>query len=357
LNALGYNIDLIATDSKTPTGADLAAVHAKVRNVLCLPRKRRYRQALSLRPYQVENRRELRAVPLSDEYDFVLLETEYVADILLNKDLKARYCLLRVHNNEIRYYRSLSKSCTKMIEKSLFFIDSIRFRLFLPTVWDKFQQLWFISDSERKEFVAKRPWDASKAFFIPPRIDSSSMFAHHSCGMNVLFIGALTRSMNMRGLRWYLTTVHPKIKVDGYRLLIAGYTGGESTEWLAELCRQQANIVMQSDVADLGPLYRNGSVFVNPILSGAGLKLKTIHALEAGLPVVTTDVGAEGTGLRDREHILIANSSEEFARSVCTLLVNRKESARLVRAAQAFLREAYDQEKLIASCLKTLSAD
>lgn len=357
LTALGYTVDLIATDSKAPSEANLAAVQTKVRNVWCLQRERRYRQALTLRPFQVESRRALRAVSLTDEYEWVLLETEYVADILLNKSLKTKYCVLRVHNDEIRYYRELSKNCTDVAEKVLFFVDSVRFRFFLPSVWRKCRQLWFISDSELKHFVAKRPWDSGKAFFIPPRVDSLSMLTHHSNGMDVLFIGALTRSMNVRGLRWYLTEVHPRIQVEGYRLVIAGYTGGDSIDWLQEICKMQPNIVTQSDVEDLGPLYRNSSVFVNPIFSGAGLKVKTINALEAGLPVVTTDVGAEGTGLRDGDHILIANSAEKFAKSVGTLLTDRVKSARLVRSAQAYLREAYDQEKLIASCLRALSPD
>jgi glycosyltransferase involved in cell wall biosynthesis len=55
-------------------------------------------------------------------------------------------------------------------------------------------------------------------------------------------------------------------------------------------------------------------VHVHPLKFGAGIKLKLIDTMAAGLPFVTTPVGAEGLGLGELENVLVAESSSELAR-------------------------------------------
>ena len=64
-------------------------------------------------------------------------------------------------------------------------------------------------------------------------------------------------------------------------------------------------------------------VSVAPLRFGAGMKGKIGEALASGLPVVTTSIGAEGVGLINGEHALIANDSEEFAGAVVRLYQDR----------------------------------
>ena len=54
-------------------------------------------------------------------------------------------------------------------------------------------------------------------------------------------------------------------------------------------------------------------LFVCPLTYGAGVKGKIGSAIEAGVPVVTTSVGAEGLPLRDGEDCFIADLPMEFA--------------------------------------------
>ncbi len=55
-------------------------------------------------------------------------------------------------------------------------------------------------------------------------------------------------------------------------------------------------------------------VHVHPLRLGAGIKLKLIDTMAAGLPFVTTPTGAEGLGLGDLEDVLVAESPDELAR-------------------------------------------
>jgi glycosyltransferase involved in cell wall biosynthesis len=71
-------------------------------------------------------------------------------------------------------------------------------------------------------------------------------------------------------------------------------------------------------VEDLAPYLRQAKVFVAPLRYGAGMKGKVGQSLAAGLPVVTTRIGAEGLDLAHGEHALIADSPDDFARAVVT---------------------------------------
>ena len=66
-------------------------------------------------------------------------------------------------------------------------------------------------------------------------------------------------------------------------------------------------------VEDLPPLYDSARVMVAPLRYGAGMKGKVTQSLAAGLPVVTTPVGAEGLGAVDGRDMLIAEDPAGLA--------------------------------------------
>lgn len=59
---------------------------------------------------------------------------------------------------------------------------------------------------------------------------------------------------------------------------------------------------------------------VAPLLSGSGTRFKILEAWAAGVPVVSTTIGAEGLGAVHGEHLLIADTPAEFADCVKVLL-------------------------------------
>ena len=55
------------------------------------------------------------------------------------------------------------------------------------------------------------------------------------------------------------------------------------------------------------------AVFVCPILSGSGVRVKLLEAFAARIPAVSTRVGAEGLARTDGEICALADDPEEFA--------------------------------------------
>ena len=263
--------------------------------------------------------------------------------------------ILRSENDEARYFRELSKSSRSWKDRLFYKLEAIRFDKYSPALRAKCDLLWFISDWERTLHLQKKPGDISKAIFLPPDPGTSKIGSYSASGKEVLFIGTLSVSLNVNALLWYLDHVHPRLsRIEGYSFTIAGRTGGAPIPALTAVVEKYPNISFCPDPQDLEVLYSRAAVFVNPVLNGAGLKVKTIHALQAGVAVVTTSIGMEGTGLINGKHLLVADSAEEFAGSVEKLLNDRSHASALVRSAQSFFAEKYNQERNIEQSLSAV---
>jgi GT2 family glycosyltransferase len=72
-------------------------------------------------------------------------------------------------------------------------------------------------------------------------------------------------------------------------------------------------------VEDIAPLLDDARALVAPLSYGAGVKGKITSALAAGLPVVTTRVGAEGIPQGSDHALLIGDTDEELAANVLAI--------------------------------------
>lgn len=135
------------------------------------------------------------------------------------------------------------------------------------------------------------------------------------------------------------------------KLIIAGNTRGQKYKWLEDKISKDEKIIFYDTPQDLATLYKSASVFINPMLHGAGVKLKTINAIQNGLPVISTTIGVEGTGLKDKEHILLADEPNQFFEYVKFLLEHKEERIKLVKQSQDFLKKNYSHSKILMKLL------
>lgn len=136
----------------------------------------------------------------------------------------------------------------------------------------------------------------------------------------VLFTGALSRNDNWRSAMWFIDEVWPRIlsRVPAAKLVLAG---AHPPPQLSALVQNTANAELTGVVDSLEPYYSRATVFVAPLLSGAGVKFKTIDAMLRGVPVVATPVGAEGI---EAEELFarITNDPSEFGDAVVSVILD-----------------------------------
>lgn len=131
---------------------------------------------------------------------------------------------------------------------------------------------------------------------------------------NIAFVAGFRHTPNIDGVIWFCNKIFPKIreKCPGIKLYIVGSSPVEEVKRLA--CD---DVIVTGYVSDekLNDIYKNIRLTVVPLLSGAGVKGKVIESIYNKVPVITTNIGAEGIA-NDDNLITICNDEDSFTRTV-----------------------------------------
>jgi glycosyltransferase involved in cell wall biosynthesis len=103
-----------------------------------------------------------------------------------------------------------------------------------------------------------------------------------------------------------------------------------------------ARICVTGTVADVRPFYDAAIAAVAPMHSGSGTRLKILEAMAAGVPVVSTRLGAEGIDVENDVQILLAETGPELVAAVDRVVTSTETRERLAAAARALVAQAYD---------------
>ena len=109
----------------------------------------------------------------------------------------------------------------------------------------------------------------------------------------IIFIAGFGHPPNEDAAIWLVTEVLPLIRAEVPDAQLS-IIGSNPTERVRALVGE--GVVMFANVSDseLRAAYDRARVAVVPLRCGAGVKLKVVEALRAGVPLVTTPVGAQG---------------------------------------------------------------
>src|SRR5581483_1233758 len=132
----------------------------------------------------------------------------------------------------------------------------------------------------------------------------------------VVFVGNFNHSPNVDAALYLVREVMPLVwaSCPAMALTIVGTNPPPNIVQLAG-----RGVTVTGHVSHTRPYLDAARVSVAPLRFGAGIKGKVGEAFAAGLPVVTTPIGAEGMGLEDGVHALIADTAAELAASIVRL--------------------------------------
>jgi len=107
-------------------------------------------------------------------------------------------------------------------------------------------------------------------------------------------------------------------------------------------------------VEDVKSLIASSKASIAPIFSGGGTRLKILEAMAIGTPVVATSKGAEGLDVKSGEHLLMADTSEEFAAASVQILRDSELRYRLAENAFQLVSSRYDWAAVMPGFLALL---
>jgi len=167
----------------------------------------------------------------------------------------------------------------------------------------------------------------------------------------LIFIGCYAWPPNADGILWFVEKIWPFViaqKPDAKLMIV----GSQPTEEILNLA-QIEGIEVTGFVTDTLPYLDKAAISIAPLRYGGGMKGKVNEAFAHGLPVVATTIGAQGFDVKNGEEMFVADSPEEFAKAVMTLLDNPELQQEMGLAGQA-LNEKKCSPKAIEKALDAL---
>ena len=153
-----------------------------------------------------------------------------------------------------------------------------------------------------------------------------------------LFVGHFRHAPNLDGLQWFVQQIWPTVRMrraDAQLTVIGSYPTAD-----VHALATTPGISVLGYVPSLDESLDRAAVAIAPLRYGAGMKGKVTDALAAGLPVVTTTVGAQGLDITSGTHAIVADDPAEFATAVVEMFDDARRAAAIGLAGQQLVESA-----------------
>ncbi len=161
----------------------------------------------------------------------------------------------------------------------------------------------------------------------------------------LLFVGNFRHTPNVAGLRFLATQVLPELRRHrpNAELVVVGAFPPPEIE---ELCRQPGMRLLGM-VPEIREVLSRYAVFLSPIFSGSGVRVKILEAFASGIPVVSTPLGAEGLDVTSGADLMLARNAREFISAIIELLDHPERAEALARQARRTAEERWSWDLVL----------
>jgi GT2 family glycosyltransferase/glycosyltransferase involved in cell wall biosynthesis len=179
---------------------------------------------------------------------------------------------------------------------------------------DQADETWTVSSSEQR--LLQKKWPDKSIQVVSNIVDIPGSRTPFALRQDFLFIGGFQHTPNVDAVLFFVREIYPLLSdhLEDAKFYVIG---DNAPPQIAALASER--IIVAGLQRDVRPFFDGVKLSVAPLRFGAGVKGKINQSMAFGVPVVATSLAADGTELRDREEILVADEPEDFARALIEL--------------------------------------
>ncbi len=304
-----------------------------------------------LRFYSKSVKRELEQLCKMMNFDIVIFEglftTIYQKDIQGFSNAKFVY---RAHNIEHKIWQQLANKERNSIKK--YFLKLLAKNLKTKEL-ELINSVDFILPLSSKDELDIKNINNNPSFHIPVSIDNQKQKIDFS-SVSLCFIGSFNWIPNREGIVWFIKNIFPRIK-ENYPEISINIAGIES-EKIIEL-KGIDGVNVKGFVKNSSDFLLENGIFIAPLISGSGVKIKVLEALSLGMPCVLTEIAAEGLDLPTS--IDISKTADDFTNNLLQLINNESDRKQRGADSYSFVTSKFSYKKIssdLKKCLVSISS-
>ncbi len=278
---------------------------------------------------------ELNGMLAGSHYDLGIVEHFWAAPYLPRIARVCEKTVLDLHNIEsVLHARSAETSSGLMAAGHARFAR--RSRAYEADLLPRYSLVLTTSESDAAE--ARRIAPTATVAVYPNALPSAEIPAVKEEPV-VVFSGNFEYHPNIDAVRWLVSEVWPEVRsrCPDLRLRLVG----RGDEFIRHLLPSGLDIETTGPVEDARAAIARARIVIAPLRSGSGTRVKILEAWAAARPVIATSIAAEGLECRDNEHILIANSSQNYGTLIAQLNADPSRRAELAFHGRRLFEERY----------------
>jgi glycosyltransferase involved in cell wall biosynthesis len=188
---------------------------------------------------------------------------------------------------------------------------------------------------------------------IPAGVDSDFFASSHQTidQRHLVFSGVMDFPPNEDAVVYFASQVLPRLGALPNDLKLS-IVGRRATPRIQELGRD-SRIRIESEARDVRPFLERATAVIVPQRIGGGARHEILQSMAMGKPIVATTVAVNGLPVRDGEHLLIADTPEQFASAVARLLQDPSLGQELGRRAGSLARSGFTWSRIAARVAET----
>ena len=285
----------------------------------------------------------IKSVIHQKKIDFIFFESIfcgiYAKEI---KELSSATQVLRAHNVEHLIWRKLALNSKNPLKKWYLNHLSKTLQDFEEEFVAKMDHVFSIAPSDQLFFKTRN----NQSNYIPVSMEVSSV--RKLKAKKISFLGAYNWMPNKEAILWFTNEVWPEIAK--LNPTTEFHIAGSYSEEIAEL-KNIEGIELHGFVNSSQEFMKEHGIFIAPILSGSGVKMKVLEAMSHGVPCVLSTHAAEGLNLP--EIIPICKNKEAFIEKVSLLLQNEQLCHEIGIAGREHILEKYNSQS-VSNKIKSL---
>lgn len=258
---------------------------------------------------------------------------------------RARPCVAVAHNVESLIWQRYVETEPHWLRRWYTRGQWRKFCRFERRLFSSLDRLVLVSEADQQ--LAIEDFSASSCSVVDNGVDIEyfSSVERRPAGQRILFLGSLDWRPNQDAVRWLLEEIFPALRRVAPAAELS-LVGRRPPSWMQSKADQIEGVTVHADVPDVRPYMAQSAVMVIPLRVGGGTRLKMLEAAAAGVPVVSTTIGAEGLSLERGLHYLAADGAPELVAKLHQALAAPDSLRALAESARRHVAQHYDWSSL-----------